>query len=881
MRVKVKLDWSDAMLQKKRSSKSVLFLLVIPALLVNIGIQNAWGLSITSYVTDSTGIMCTCNTGVMKVQICKSDIVRIAYSPTTTIPKRPIPVVNKEWATPTFTETESGDTISLETGKLKVKISKATANVTYTNLSDEIILSENNKSSTPANVEGVNTNKMTALFNSPSNEGLYGLGQHEDGVFNYKGKTEILDQDYGRHATAIPVLVSSKGYAIYWDNYSKITFSGNVAGNTQYSLSSECGDVLDYYFFYGPEIDKVIANYRVATGTAPMFPKWAYGLIQSKDRYMSQAEYLAVKDGYRNNKIPLDCIVQDWQYWQGAGPQGCYCFNSGYGDLKSTIKQMHDANLHTMLSVWSEAEQGSAMYTKLDDMGGLWPSSGKTHFIDAYHTNARETFWKGIYDALFNPSVQGWDSWWLDNDEPFPYPDGFNRRTLTTAMGKGVLFYNTYTFMMTEMGYKNWRRDISSTSGKRCLILHRAAFAGQQRHSTVNWNNDIACSWKAYANSVPSGLNSMITGIPYWCTDIGGYWGASNVDFTTPGNRELMTRWFQYGAFLPVFRIHGNMMPGQGKELYSSTWDNTTKANLLLIDKLRYRLMPYIYSLAWMVTDQAYTPTRHLVMDFRTDDKVKNIGDQFMFGPAFMVSPVTTQGATSRSVYLPNGTWYDFWTGETVSGGSSINASAPLSQIPLHIRAGSIVPMGPEIQYATERADTIELRIYPGADGSFAIHEDEGDNYNYETNKYATIPIMYMDNAKKVIIGARNGSFTGMEEKKVFNIVFVSKNHGTGEAKTASPDFVINYDGTQASNDVSGVLQGRSAAMLPADFTANITGVKLVLPCVFSGFKKEIKVYDCSGKLLKKAIVKSNVVDFRKDFSLSPKFYIVKVKAIR
>jgi alpha-D-xyloside xylohydrolase len=847
-----------------------------------VGAQVCFGLSVSSYTKTDDGILCTCDKGVMKVQICTSSIVRVAYSPTATIPARLIPIVNKVWEKPTFTDVEAGDIITLDAGKLKIKINKTNANVTYSTSGGEDILSEYSKSSTAVTVEGASTNNMVATFNSPADEGLYGLGQHEAGIFNYKGKTQVLDQDYGTHATATPILVSTKGYGIFWDNYSKVTFSGNVSSNTRYSFSSECGDVLDYYFFYGPEIDDVIKNYRVATGTAPMFPKWAYGLIQSKDRYMNQTEYLGVKTGYRNNKIPLDCVVQDWQYWQGAGAQGCYCFNSGYGDLKSTIKQMHDANVHTMLSVWSEVEQGSSMYTKLDNLGGLWPSGGTTHFIDAYNTNVRETFWTGIYDALFNPSVQGWDSWWLDNDEPFPYPDSFNRRTLTTAMGKGVLFYNTYTFMMTQMGYKNWRRDITASSGKRCFILHRACFAGQQSHATVNWNNDINCTWTAYANSVPSGLNSMVTGIPYWCTDIGGYWGA-NADFTTADNQELMTRWFQYGAFLPVFRIHGNMKSGQGKELYSTTWTSTTKANLLTIDKLRYRLMPYIYSLAWRVTDQAYTMTRNLVMDFRSDSKVKDIGNQFMFGPAFMVSPVTTSGATSRSVYLPDDTWYDFWTGATVKGGASINASAPLSKIPLHIRAGSIVPMGPDIQYATERADTIELRIYPGADGSFTIYEDEGDSYNYETGKYATIPIMYLDEAKKVIIGARNGSFTGMDEKKVFNIVFVNENHGTGIEKTATPDFQITYDGTQASNDGTGVQSSllSKAALLPPDFKVKTTGVTIALPSSFNGIKKEISVFDCSGRQLIKAVIEKNTVDLSKDFKLPTKYYIVNAKAIR
>jgi alpha-D-xyloside xylohydrolase len=865
--------------QKASVPKTGFFSIAMPAIVVMMmGFQWSWGLSITSYTKDNDGITCTCDKGVMKVKICKEDIVRVAYSPTSTIPTRPLKIVTNTWATAvTFTQTESGDIITLQTSRIKVKVAKATANVTYTDLSDAVICSEYAKTMTSATVEGVSTYTVRGEFNSPSDEGLYGLGQHQAGKVNYKGQTEVLDNDYGSKATAVPVLISTKGYGIFWDSYAKINFSGNISGNTRYALSSECGDVLDYYFFYGPEIDQVISGYRTATGKAPLFPKWGYGLIQSRDRYGSQTEIFGVKDGYRNNKIPLDCIVQDWHYWDGAGKQGCYCFNSSYGNVKTTITTLHSANIHTMISIWSQLEDGSPPFSNFNSKGWLWPSDGATHFIDAYNAEARDAFWNLIRDAFFDPNVQGWDAWWLDNDEPFPYPNGFNRRTLTTAMGKGVLFYNTYTFPMSEMGYKNWRRDIPN---KRFVMLHRANFAGQQAHSCMQWSNDIDCNWPTLNKSVPSGLNSTATGIPYWCTDIGGYWGSSGINWSTAENNELFTRWFQYGAFCPVFRIHGN---GPSKELYQNQWSATTKANLLLVDKLHYRLMPYIYSLAWMTTNAGYTIMRHLVFDFRTDANVKSIGDQFMYGPAIMVSPVTTQGQTSRSVYLPAGKWYDFWTGATVNGGAKITASAPLSQIPLHIRAGSIVPMGPEIQYATERADTIELRVYSGANGSFTIYEDEGDNYNYETGKYATIPITYVDNPQNVIIGDRSGSFTGMDAKKVFNIVYVASNHGTGEGKTASPDCQLIYNGAQVSCVPVGTLPLRSGAAgaLPAEFSIKSAARMIMLPNAFSGKTKTITVYDCSGKLLQRAVVKKNIIDVQKDLRLPAGVYIVKARVIR
>lgn len=328
------------------------------------------------------------------------------------------------------------------------------------------------------------------------------------------------------------------------------------------------------------------------------------------------------------------------------------------------------------------------------------------------------------------------------------------------------------------------------------------------------------------------------------------------------------------GSFCPVFRIHGN---GPSKEIYQTCWDATTKANLIATDKLHYRLMPYIYSMAWMTTNSGYTPMRNLIFDFRTDPKVKDIGNQFMYGPAIMVSPVTTKGQTSRSVYIPAGKWYDFWTGESVNGGSSINADAPLSKIPLHIRAGSIIPMGPEIQYATERADTIELRIYPGKDGEFTMYEDEGDNYNYEQGKYGTINIKYYDNSKSVTIGKRNGSFPGMDTRKVFNIVYVKSNHGIGGAITAQPDSQIIWDGSTV-----GVIPTRlqGAAFVQTRITMRTVGNQIALPAEFSGRMKTVSVYNCSGKLLSKKVVKQNVFNVRKDLGLPTGMYIVKARVI-
>jgi alpha-D-xyloside xylohydrolase len=380
-----------------------------------------------------------------------------------------------------------------------------------------------------------------------------------------------------------------------------------------------------------------------------------------------------------------------------------------------------------------------------------------------------------------------WDGIWADNTEPQAYPDSINpngngMRGVTTALGKGALVINAYSLQHNKALYEGWRKVGPTT--KRVYILTRSAFAGQQRYSAAVWSGDINADLATYVKQIPAGLNYALAGMPYWTTDIGGYFG-------TP-TEEVFTRWFQFGAFCSQFRIHGQAT----KELYGDQWSATGKANLLAADQLHYRLMPYTYSLAAKTTNEGYTMMRHLIFDYPSDTKVFDIKDQFMYGPAILVNPVITAGATSRSVYLPAGTWYDFWTGSTTTGGTTVNADAPLSHIPLYVRAGSIVPMGPMIQYATESADPLEIRVYKGHDGAFTLYEDEGDTYAYETGKSAQITFTWNDTTQELAIGARTGSFTGMLTNRTFNVVFVGANHGNSAAVTATADQVVKYDGT-------------------------------------------------------------------------------------
>ena len=745
----------------------------------------------TAFTVDSTGVTFTVGTGRMRVQVCKEDIFRVQYTSASTIPTKTSLSVAATWGTVPFCVTEASGTVTITTARMKAKVVESTGVVSYTDLSDNVIVAESSKSTTAATVEGTSTYAIKTAFNSGANEALYGIGQHQDSNMNLKGKSvQLLNANTQIN---IPMMVSNKGYGIFWDNYSTSNFAST---STTTSYSSECGEGVDYYFFYGPTIDQVIALYRTTTGAAPMFPKWAYGLFQSKDHYASQTEVLNVANGYRNANIPVDVVVQDWNYWDPYSWGSHIMDPSRYANPATMMTTMHTANIHGMISIWPEYQYmanpptGVAgdqdNYKALDAIGALFPSGATHHFYDVFNANARTLVYQQIYDRLLGK--YGWDAIWADNTEPQAYPDSINMHSVDTVLGKGAFYINAYPLQHLKALYEGWRKVGPNT--KRVYVLTRSAYAGEQRYSGAVWSGDINSDFATYVKQIPAGLNYALAGMPYWTTDIGGYWGGS-VDWSSAANSELFTRWFQFGAFCSQFRIHG-----QGaRELYGTMWNATTKANLLAVDNLHYRLMPYLYSLAAKVTNEGYTIMRHLIFDYPNDTNVFNIKDQFMYGPAILVNPVTAAGVTSRSVYLPAGTWYDFWTGSTATGGTTVTANAPLSQIPLYVRAGSIVPMGPMIQYATQSADPLEIRIYKGQNGSFTLYEDEGDTYNYETGKYAQITFDWNDSTGQLSIGARTGSFTGMLASRTFNIVWVGASHGNGLGVTATPDKAVTYTG--------------------------------------------------------------------------------------
>jgi len=577
------------------------------------------------------------------------------------------------------------------------------------------------------------------------------------------------------------------------------------------SLYSEVADQIDYYFVCGDNADQVIGGYRMLTGKAPMMPKWAMGLWQCRERYQSQQQLLDVVKAFRKRKIPLDNIVQDWFYWP-EDKWGSHDFDSTrFPDPAGMVDTLHsDLNTRIMISVWPKFYVGTRHYDKMNAEGYLyrrnvrkeerdWVGPGYVStFYDPYSQGARDLFWKQIDEKLFS---QGIDAWWLDATEPDIHSNLSRPETRLrlgpTALGSFARYLNTFSLMNAKGIYEGQR---AADSNRRVFILTRSAYAGQQRYSAVTWSGDIATRWYDLKVQIPAGLNFCMSGIPYWTTDIGGFAVEPRFERNVKTEdlkewREINTRWFQYGSFCPVFRVHGQF---PCREMFNIAPENHPAYQTMLdYDRLRYRLMPYIYSLAGWVTHHDYTIMRGLVMDFGQDPKVLNIDNQFMFGPSLLVNPVTEYKARSRPVYLPSGSeWYNLKTGEYFKGGKIITAAAPYSDIPLFVKSGSIIPFGPEIQYTDEKpADPIRLMVYTGQDAEFQLYEDENVNNHYEKGIFSIINFQYDERTGTLTLGSRTGAFPGMLETRTFEIVWVTPKNKKGLNLEGEPDEVVKYNG--------------------------------------------------------------------------------------
>ncbi len=581
------------------------------------------------------------------------------------------------------------------------------------------------------------------------------------------------------------------------------------------TLTSEMGDQIDYYFIHGNNADSVISGYRAVTGKAQIMPEWAMGYWQSRERYKSQDELINVVKEYRKRNIPLDNIVLDWSYWP-VKSWGSHEFDAKYfPDPAGMVDSVHKLNAKIMISVWPKFYITTEHYKEFDRNGWMYKQAVKDSirdwigkgfigsFYDPYSQGARDLFWGQIREHLYS---KGFDAWWMDASEPDIESNAsiaYRKKLSTpTALGPSTKYFNTYA-LMNAMAIYNGQRSVDPD--KRVFLLTRSGFAGLQRYSTATWSGDIGTRWEDMKAQIPAGLNYAISGIPYWTMDIGGFCVENRYARAAEGSedmeewRELNARWYQFGSFCPLFRSHGQYPL---REIYNlSPATHPAYKSMVYYDKLRYRLMPYIYSLAGMTHFDDYTIMRPLIMDFNGDPYVYDISDQYMFGPSLMVAPVYKYKARNREIYFPAMCgWYDFYSGKYLNGGQRLMVDAPYERIPLYVREGTILPAGPEIQYTSEKpADPLTLFVYTGKDCEFTLYEDEGINYNYEKGSYSNIRFSYSEGKSELTVDERKGEFDGMLKTRTFNFVFIDKNKSVGFDPDVIPDRTITYTGEKVT----------------------------------------------------------------------------------
>lgn len=616
-------------------------------------------------------------------------------------------------------------------------------------------------------------------FQFDGEEALYGLGSHEEGIMNLRGHCQYLYQE--NQKIVIPAFVSTNGYGFFFDNSSYMTFHDDVYGSYVWA---DAADEIDYYFFYGPEFDGIISAYRNLTGGCPMFPKSTFGYIQSKERYASQEEILETARKYRSLGIPLDMIVLDWKSWEGDLWGEKIFDSSRFPDPAAMTAELHRLKIRFMISIWPIMNIGGRNHKEMMEAGCLL---GNCATYDAFSDKARKLYWKQAREGLFSKGI---DAWWCDCTEPFEAdwhgrmkPEPEQRVVMNAGEAKKYLDpaeINAYSLLHSKGVYEGQR---ACTGNKRVVNLTRSSFAGQHRYATIAWSGDIPASWDTLKKQIPAGLNFCVTGEPYWTLDIGAFFVKRDKDLwfwngcydkgcEDLGYRELYVRFLELGAFLPVFRSHGTDTPRE-------VW-NFGKPGEMFYDaivrfiRLRYRFLPYIYSLAAGVSLRDGTFLRMLPFDFRADPNTYNIGDEYLFGPSVLVCPVTRpmyyrensvpveEHDYTRKVYLPKGCgWYDFWTDRYFDGGASIRAAAEIDRIPLFVRAGSVIPFGNDAQNA-EDSVWERVSVYPGADAAFTLYDDAGDNYEYEKGSYSAIEILWDEQKRALTIGERKGGYPEM-----------------------------------------------------------------------------------------------------------------------
>lgn len=776
--------------------------------------------SIVGVSRSQGALVLSTNNGTIKLEPRSSEIVRVVYTLKDTFSDQEKPGIictdiYEDWA-----YEDKGNEIILTTKKISLRINKDTGSIRYYDDKGKLLLKERGyesknleefssyktlinedtkveKIATPDGIKEV-IKEAQKVFDQKlyrtrlylewqKEEALYGLGQHEEGCLDLRGKTVYLHQ--ANKKIAIPCLISSLGYGILVDTYSPMIFNDTCFGSYIYT---EADYEMDFYFIYGGNMDGVIRGYRFLTGKATMLPKWAFGFIQSQERYETAQELIDVVKEYRRRKIGLDCIVLDWCSWEG-NLWGQKTFDSErFADPSDMMKQLHDNHAKLMISIWPNMSEECDNYKEFKDKGLLLQASS---VYNPFEEEGRKLYWKQANEGLF---CHGIDAWWCDSSEPFtpewnymsmPEPSKMYYDFYNTSSGHiPAQLSNSYSLFHARAIYEGQR---NTTKEKRVVNLTRSGYTGQQRYGTILWSGDISANWTSLRKQIAAGLNLCASGIPYWTLDIGAFFvkkgiqwfwdGDYDKGYHDPGYVELFTRWFQYGCFLPIFRSHGTDFRrelwhfGDEGDIFYDT--------LVRFNRLRYQLMPYIYSMAGKVWKDDYTMIRMLAFDYPEDARARLIDDQYMFGESIMVCPVTEPmyykkdglvieaSSKTRRVYLPKGGWYDFWTNKYYEGEQTIIADAPINIIPLFVKAGSILPMTQFMQYVDEINNApIKLNVYKGKDTEFELYEDEGNSYRYEDGEYAITRMAWFDKEEKLLIDEPLGSYKGMAKNREFNV---------------------------------------------------------------------------------------------------------------
>ncbi len=889
----------------------------------------------------------------LEIEIFTDKIMRIKRNPKKSVKSIDSLVVSIRPDSAGFSVDETSAGLVVDTGAVRATVHKANYSLTFSDANGAELLSERARSSVirPRTVSGEKTYSVSQGFERSSDEGIYGLGQYEEGFVNYKNCEILMIQ--ANRVIVNPFLVSTRGYGLLWDNYSQTVFN---AGENDFSFDSEVGDAIDYSFMFGGSVDGSIRQYRKMTGEVPMFPKWIFGFWQSKERYLDQDELVHIVEEYRRRNVPIDCIVQDWRYWgENEVFSGMIWEKHRFPNPKVMMKKLHSLNTHLMASIWPAFGSESPVHKDMAASGHLfgYPHWTGSKVYDAFSAKARNIYWKHLKKCLFDNDV---DAYWMDGTEP-EFVSAEDRFFLAetikankdNALGTMARFLNAYSLMTVKGVYENQR---ALSNKKRVFILTRSSFAGQQKYGAASWSGDTYASWGTLQGSVAAGINFSLAGVPYWTSDVGAFYvsPAYKQPLADPAFKELYVRWFQFVSFTPIMRVHGTEIPREIWRLGepgSVHYDTIAK-----FIRLRYRLLPYVYSTAWKVSSEGYSFIRALACDFPEDEESRDNKSQFMFGSSIMACPVTkelysttknrgdfiyyknlftpdgrehglvfevfdgldfknlaakrkidtssmgspgnipleiereyserwtgkiltesvgtyeltaiTDGSIrmwldgklvidepsnreekrfsvkaeleactkydikvehrqfrmkqssmkivwytpdmalydakkSIPVYLPPAAaWFDFWSGRKTRGGRTVTVKPGLDTMPLYVPSGSILPLGPEMQYTTEKpADPIELRVYAGADARTEIYEDENDNYNYERGARSIIPIEWNQQSKTLRICARSGEFPGMLKTRTFNVVVVRRGKGIGLAETKKPDAVVSYKGKE------------------------------------------------------------------------------------